>query len=173
MNHPTLYRKRFIPDECVLLKDDVFLEYSPTRFVTKWSTIRQKSDFSSGYSCFYLDQGFRISKFLDDNNNLVCWYCDIITHELDEKNNTLTIIDLLADVIIFPDGKIRVVDLDELSEAFEKRLIDETLLKKSLLSLNKLLTTIYDDGLDSLIRPIEDLKKPQSVENMSSDAYSG
>ena len=64
-------------------------------------------------------------------------------------------VDLLADVIIFPDGRIKVVDLDELSEAFENRLIDEALLKKSLLSLSKLLDEIYSKGIDELIAPIE------------------
>ena len=53
-----------------------------------------------------------------------------------------------------------MVDLDELSEAFEKRLIDETLLKKSLLSLNRLLGEIYSDGIEPLAAPIEELINP-------------
>ena len=65
------------------------------------------------------------------------------------------VIDLLADVKVYPNGLIKVVDLDELSEAFEKRLIDEVLLKKSLLTLNRLLNEIYDNGIESLVGPIE------------------
>ncbi len=159
MKYPILYRKRFIPDECVLLKNDIILEYSSDRIVTKWTTIRKRCDLSNGYSCYYLDRGYKISKFLKDDGTLLCWYCDIITHEYNPDNNTLLTIDLLADVKIYPDGRIKVVDLDELSEAFEKRLIDETLLKKSLLSLNKLLNDLYECGIEPLAAPIEEYAK--------------
>ena len=75
------------------------------------------------------------------------------------KSNYLN--NLLADVKVYPDGRIRVLDLDELSDAFEKGLIDETLLKKSLLSLNRLLNEIYTDGIEPLAAPIEDLIKAE------------
>ena len=125
--------------------------------LTKWKVLKERRDFSCGFTCYYLDRGYRISKFLKNDGSLYCWYCDIITYESDPDKNSLTIIDLLADVVIFPDGKIRVVDLDELSEAFEKRLIDEALLKKSLLSLNRLLGEIYSDGIESLTAPIQEV----------------
>ena len=83
----------------------------------------------------------------------------MVDYELNEAKNELHIIDLLADVVVYPSGKIRVVDLDELSEAFEKRLINETLLKKSLLSLNRLLKEIDSDGIEPLAAPIEELIK--------------
>ena len=125
--------------------------------VTKWKAIRERSDLSEGYSCYYLDRGYKVSKFLKSDGSLLCWYCDIVAFEKNEENNSLLVIDLLADVKIFPDGRIRVVDLDELSEAFEKRLIDEALLKKSLLSLNRLLNEIYTDGIEPIAAPIEEL----------------
>ncbi|MBP3824937.1 MAG: DUF402 domain-containing protein, partial [Butyrivibrio sp.] len=74
------------------------------------------------------------------------------------------IIDLLADVVVYPSGQIRGVDLDELSEALEKRLIIETLLKKSLLSLNRLLNEIYTDGIEPLAAPIEELIKAEGTD---------
>ncbi len=157
MKNPTLFRKRFIPDECVELKDDIILSQTPSMIVTKWNAIRERSDLSGGYSCYYLNRGYKISKFLKSDGSLLCWYCDIITFEKNEAENSLLVIDLLADVKISPNGEIRVVDLDELSEAFERRLIDETLLKKSLLSLNRLLNEIYTDGIEPLAAPIEDL----------------
>ena len=157
MKHPILYRKRFIPDECVLLKNDEILKCDDSMIITKWTTIRSRCDLSHGYSCYYLDRGYKISKFLRSDGSLLCWYCDIITHEYNPDHNTLLVIDLLADVKVYPDGRMRVVDLDELSQAFEERLIDETLLKKSLLSLNKLLNDIYEEGIDSLVAPIEEL----------------
>ena len=155
MEHPILYRKRFIPYECKLLQDDIVLEYNSSILVTKWNVLKERCDFSHGYSCCYLDKGYRISKFLTKKGEFLCWYCDIITHEQDLANNSLTIIDLLADVIIYPDGKMRIVDLDELYEAFDTELIDKTLLKKSLLSLNKLLDDIYSVGIEALALPIK------------------
>ena len=50
------------------------------------------------------------------------------------------------------------------SEAFEKRLINETLLKKSLLSLNRLLNEIYTDGIEPLAAPIEELIKAEGTD---------
>lgn len=157
MDHPILYRKRFIPDECLELKDDIILECNDKQIVTKWNTIHDRCDLARGYSCYYLDRGYKISKFLRSDGSLLCWYCDIITYEYNPDKNSLLVIDLLADVKIYPDGRQRVVDLDELSEAFEKRLIDETLLKKSLLSLNKLLNDLYEVGIIELAGPIEKL----------------
>ncbi len=157
MNNLTLFRKRFIPNECVELKDDIIIKRTDSIIVTKWKTIRDRSDLSHGYSCYYLNRGYKISKFLRSDGSLLCWYFDIVTYKPDSENNSLLVIDLLADVKIYPDGSMKVVDLDELSEAFEKRLIDESLLKKSLLSLNKLLNEIYSDGISSLASPIEEL----------------
>ncbi|MBR4671056.1 MAG: DUF402 domain-containing protein [Butyrivibrio sp.] len=156
MENPILYRKRFIPAETIKLKDDVILECSDSILVTKWKALGKAHDFSHGYSCLYLKEGYKVSKFLKPDGSLCCWYCDIVTYDYNKSDNILTTIDLLADVIIYPDGKMKVADLDELSEAFEKKLIDESLLKKSLLSLNRLLDEIYKNGMDNLIKPIED-----------------
>ena len=157
MDHPILYRKRFIPDECLELKDDIILECNDKLIITKWNTIHARCDLARGYSCYYIDRGYKISKFLRSDGSLLCWYCDIITCEYDSEKNSLLVIDLLADVKIYLDGRQRIVDLDELSEAFEKRLIDEALLKKSLLSLNKLLNDLYEGGIQQLAEPIEKL----------------
>ena len=157
MNNPTLFRKRFIPNECVELKDDVIIKCTDDLIVTKWKVIRDRDDFSNGYSCYYLKRGYKISKFLKDDGSLHCWYCDIVTFEEDREKNSLLVVDLLSDVKIYPDGRIRVLDLDELSEAFEEGLINDALLKKSLLSLNRLLNEIYSEGIEPLAAPIEEL----------------
>lgn len=154
MKNPILYRKRFIPNECILLKNDVILECTDTMIITKWATIKKRCDLSSGFSCYYLDRGYKISKFMNSDGTFLCWYCDIITYDYNPDNNTLVVIDLLADVIIYPDGRMKVADLDELYDAFDQELIDKNLLKKSLLSLNKLLDDIYTDGINSLTKPL-------------------
>ena len=135
--------------------------------LTKWKALHDRRDISHGYSCYYLDRGYKISKFLLGDGSLKCWYCDIVTYDPDESDNSLTVIDLLADVKVYPDGRIKVVDLDELSQAFESRLIDEALLKKSLLSLNRLLTEIYSDGIEPLTAPIEEAIKAYKLQDVN------
>lgn len=165
-----LYRKRFIPFECVQLKDDEILESNDEILLTRWNALHTRCDeLAKGYSCCYLNRGIRVSKFLREDGSLILWYFDIVTYEKNPEENSLTIIDLLADVVVTVDGKVKVLDLDELSEAFETKLIDEDLLKKSLLSLSKLLKEIYSEGIEKLTAPITQY---QSIENVSSDINS-
>ena len=61
----------------------------------------------------------------------------------------MIITDLLADVIIYPDGFVQVLDLDELCDAKEMGLINDAQFMLSLRQLHKLLDIIYDEKLDS------------------------
>ncbi|MCR4903087.1 MAG: DUF402 domain-containing protein [Butyrivibrio sp.] len=159
MAYPSLYRERFIPKECSLLKDDTILRWDEDLIVTSWEAFHKKPYLSHGYSCYYLKKGFKISKFYDPNNNFHCWYCDIVNYRFDQEQNALFVSDLLADVAIFPSGKVKVLDLDELVEAHNKNLIDTVLLKKSLLSLNRLLDDIDKIGIEKIAEPIENAIK--------------
>ena len=154
MNHPVLYRKRVIPDECILLKDDRILQCDDNTIVTSWTAIHPKPDLSFGYSCYYLKRGYKVSKFYRADSSLMYWYCDIVDYTKGPEENSIIVRDLLADVVIYPDGKIRILDLDELAEAFEKKLIDEKLLKKSLVSLGDLMDAIYENSISALEAPI-------------------
>ena len=60
-----------------------------------------------------------------------------------------------ADVIIYPDGFVKVVDIDELATAKEAGLLTDAMLKKALLTLNHLLQVIYDGGFEKLQEPLE------------------
>ena len=82
MNYPILYRKRIIPDECVLLKDDEILFYEDHILVTKWNTLKPKKDLDHGFSCYFFDEGYKISKFYDREHRLLYYYCDIIDSEM-------------------------------------------------------------------------------------------
>ena len=155
MTNPTLYRRRIIPDECILLKDDVILECNEDRIVTSWNAIRPKKDLHHGYSCYFLKEGFKVSKFFYEDGRLLYWYCDIVNYDYIASDNKLIVTDLLADVIIYPDGFVKVVDLDELVTALESRSISLDTLKSSLNKLNKLLNLIYDKKFDILTKEIE------------------
>jgi len=143
MNYPTLYRKRIMPDECVYLKDDVILKCNEDIILTKWNALRPKKELHHGYSCYFLKEGLKLSKFYRNDNSLLYWYCDIVEYEYRPEDNSLTSLDLLSDVVICPDGFVKVVDLDELAIAMDKGTLSEELLKKCLFRLNNLLQIIY------------------------------
>lgn len=140
---PTLYRKRLIPNECIRLDQDEILLHREELLVTRWHTLRPKKDLDHGTSCFLLDKGWKVSRFLNRENQLICWYCDIIDWTYDVETNAYIFTDLLADVLIYPSGEIRVVDLDEIADALEQRLLDFSQLCLCMRRLDALLKEIY------------------------------
>ena len=150
MTNPILYRRRIIPEECILLKDDIIQSCDEERIVTTWNALRPKKDLHHGSSCYFLKEGFKVSKFCREDNSLLYWYCDIVDFNYDPVKNTMIVTDLLADVIIYPDGFVKVVDLDELVTALESRSISLDTLKTGLMKLDKLLNIIYAGDFDRL-----------------------
>lgn len=143
-----LFRRRLIPNECVELKDDIILYSDDDILVTKWNTLKPRSDFHHGYSCYFWKDGIKVSQFLREDNSLFHWYCDIITCDYNVSDNSLTIIDLLADVTIDEKGHMNVLDLDELCEAKEKDLISEEQFFLSVKQLGNLISVIQSGNFD-------------------------
>lgn len=137
-----MFRKRLIPEECVELKEDEIVYQDGDKIVTRWKTLKPREDFSHGCSCYYLKEGYKISKFLKENGELKCWYCDIIKPEWMAEESAWLFTDLLADVIVKETGAVRVVDLEELAEAFEKEMLTRQELAGALRCLNGLLKKI-------------------------------
>ena len=150
MSYPVIYRKRLIPEECIPLKDDTILYMDENIIVTKWKTLKPRKDFHHGYSCYFLKDGYKVSQFLAEDDSLVYWYCDIVTYLWDKAENTLTVVDLLADVVVTPDDKMHVLDIDELCEAKEKLLINEEQFFTSVKQLGALIKLIQDDKFSEL-----------------------
>ncbi len=155
MASPTLYRKRLIPEECILLKDDVVLYRDDKTIVTSWNSLKPRKDLHHGCSCYYLEEGIKVSKFYHEDDSLKFWYCDIVDYCYEEASDTYVVTDLLADVVIYPDGFVKVLDLDELAAALESRLLTEDMLKKALFRLNRLLEIIYAGEFEKLQKLIE------------------
>ncbi len=155
MANPILYRRRIIPDECVMLKDDVILSCNEERIITSWNALHPKKDLHHGMSCYFLKEGFKVSKYCLKDDSLLYWYCDIVDFNYHPGDNSLIVTDLLADVIIYPDGFVKVVDLEELVTALESRSISLDTLKSSLMRLDKLLNLIYSNQFDTLKAYIE------------------
>lgn len=162
MTVPMLYRRRFIPNEIIHLKDDIILVMEKDLIITKWVTLHPRKDISRGISAFYLDKGFKVSKIYDRNNKLVYWYCDIIQVNKASDKNTVIIEDLLIDVIIYEDGTIRILDIDELSDALDQGLITQAETTNALRILNNLLQIIYEGNFDTLKAPINHMEENQS-----------
>ena len=157
MNISKIYRQRIIPSECILLKDDIIVAQDEEVVITKWKTLNPKISFCRGCSCFFLSEGIKLSKMYRSDDSLLYWYCDIVDYSFDPAQGSMTVTDLLADVIVYPDGRVKVVDLDELSEAIEQELITKEQTISCLRSMNHLLSLIYRDKFDRLQSKLDNL----------------
>ncbi|MDD5934470.1 MAG: hypothetical protein PUC65_02725, partial [Clostridiales bacterium] len=66
----------------------------------------------------------------------------------DSSNNSLTVTDLLLDVTISKEGKMNVLDLNELADCVEQSLIDKSLLLTALRSADTLFSMIADGSFE-------------------------
>ena len=145
-----IYRRRFIPNELISLDSDEILYLDDEKLVTKWNALHARSDFASGVSAYFFKDGWKVSKILDHEGNVIHWYCDIVECILDEKKNSITCQDLLFDVVVYENGRYKVLDCDEAAEAYESGLITGAQLCSALRSLHELLEVVYHDRFDRL-----------------------
>ncbi|MDO4165790.1 MAG: DUF402 domain-containing protein [Eubacteriales bacterium] len=157
MSHPVLYRKRFIPDEIVELKDDLILSVSNDLILTSWDVLKPRRDISRGVSAYFIKKGIKISKVFDNAGQMVYWYCDIIETDYNADTNAYTFSDLLIDVLVYPDGQVEVVDMDEFADAMEQGILSMGLIAKAMRITNDLLQTIYDGKFSDYTQPIEEV----------------
>ncbi|NLP34853.1 MAG: DUF402 domain-containing protein [Clostridiales bacterium] len=165
MTTPTIYRKRFIPNDITALKDDIILVQEENLIITKWMTLRPRKDIARGISAYYIDKGYKISKIYDKDNQIVYWYCDIIQTKIDSNKNTVLFEDLLVDIILYKDGSTKILDLDELSQALEQRLIRREEAVYALRTLDSLLKIIYSGNFYTLQDPINKSEALFSIKN--------
>lgn len=156
MTTPTLYRKRLIPNECILLKDDVILEITDDHILTRWNTLKPKKILHHGDSCYYLHKDVKISRFYTEDNFLICWYCDIVSYEWNDDRSSLVTTDLLLDILVYPDKSFKILDMDELAQAHKEKLISDEQMQRSLFTANRLLNDIYDGTFSEIYTPIFD-----------------
>lgn len=141
--------------ECVELKDDVIVYQDADRIVTIWNTLKPKKEFSHGISYYVMNEGIKVSKFYRDDNSLTYIYVDIIDTEYNREEDKFIFTDLIADVIVNENGNYRVVDLDELADAFKTNIISKDFIVASLYRLNNLLLSIYNGSFEEYVRFIE------------------
>ena len=163
MDKPILYRKRIIPEEIVLLDKDEVLYLDDEHIVTKWNAIKPKKILHHGCSCYFLKEGYKVSKFYQEDGTLMYWYCDIIDYTYDPKDNSYVFTDLLADVLIYPDKRVEVVDVGEIADALTDGTLSIEKMIPALRSLDKLLKIIYSgefSKIQDMINRIEEGKDP-------------
>lgn len=149
-----IYRVRYIPSETIDLSSDKLLYRDNKYLITKWTPIKPRSDILSGISCVFLEQGWKISAFFGQDNEIIYWYCDIVDISFNGETDTYYLYDLLTDIKILPDGRVEIIDLDELAIAFEEHLITNEQLIKSLKQSNSLLNLIYTRDVQQFMREI-------------------
>ena len=143
MSRPRLFRRRFIPDENIELKDDMILALEPNLIITSWNVLKPRRDISRGVSAYFIDKGIKVSKVFDNAGQMVYWYCDIIETHYDEKENIYTFNDLLIDVIVYPDGQVEVLDMDEFADAMEQGILSVGTIAHAMRATDVLLHTIF------------------------------
>ena len=159
MSRPRLFRRRFIPDENIELKDDMILALEPNLIITSWNVLKPRRDISRGVSAYFIDKGIKVSKVFDNAGQMVYWYCDIIETHYDEKENTYTFNDLLIDVVVYPDGQVEVLDMDEFADAMEQGILSVGTIAHAMRATDDLLHTIYAGEFDKYTHYIDDMLK--------------
>ena len=159
MSRPRLFRRRFIPDENIELKDDMILALEPNLIITSWNVLKPRRDISRGVSAYFIDKGIKVSKVFDNAGQMVYWYCDIIETHYDEKENIYTFNDLLIDVGVYPDGQVEVLDMDEFADAMEQGILSVGTLAHAMRATDDLLHTIYAGEFEKYTHYIDDMLK--------------
>ena len=123
MDNVKLFRRRFIPEEITELKDDHIIMFKDGIIITKWNVLKPRHDINNGISAYFIRDGIKVSKIFDEAGQFVYWYCDIIETTYNEEDNSYTFSDLLVDVLVYPDGRVEVVDMDEFADVMEKGIL--------------------------------------------------
>jgi predicted RNA-binding protein associated with RNAse of E/G family len=110
---------------------------------------------ASGVSAYYMDQGIKVSKIYKDSDQVLYWYCDIFQIKQGSDPNTIVFEDLLIDVIVYEDGTLKIMDLDEFADALELGLISKEEATYAIRILDRLLNIINLGEFDVLKAPID------------------
>lgn len=86
-----------------------------------------------------------ITAMISCQNKIELWYVDMIGGYGLDSDNILYIDDLYLDLIVYPDGTIKVDDMDELVEAYENNVITTTLYQLALDTSEKIQSGILSD----------------------------
>ena len=90
------------------------------------------------------NSNIKLTAFYDDNSKIIEWYFDI-AKEIGKENGVPYHEDLYLDIVVKPNGKIILLDEQELKEALEKLEITEQEYKMSYQEANSLILVLQEN----------------------------
>lgn len=85
----------------------------------------------------------KLSAFYDKNSNIIEWYFDI-AKELGKENGVPYEDDLYLDIVVRPDGKIILLDEEEIKDALKRSVITKTEYEMAYEEANKLIRLLKE-----------------------------
>lgn len=137
------FKRKFFPPITFDISNDELHYHNDDIMVTSWIPENSDMGVAKAVSVFFLKEGFQISKKFDKKGNFLYWYCDIIAIEQNTQENSITFVDLIADVVVLPNGQVELIDLDEFADAIEKNIIEREYIAQAVRSMHNLLEYIY------------------------------
>lgn len=92
----------------------------------KWLSILPQNDF------------YCITAMMNTNDDILLWYIDMIADQGIDADNVPYFDDLYLDLVVYPNGTIKVDDMDELVEALSQKDITEEQFNLAIHTSNKL-----------------------------------
>ena len=138
-----LIRKRYYPNEEIDISCDEIVHIDERLMVTKWVPINDRTDIEKGTSYWFFDKNIKVSKIYEKDGNFKYYYIDMCRYET-EYLKEYKMIDLLADIIVYPDGHYKVLDFDELLEYMENETITPKEFLQSIKAFTKTITDINE-----------------------------
>jgi predicted RNA-binding protein associated with RNAse of E/G family len=92
-----------------------------------------------------LNETYAITAMMNSNNEIELWYIDMIADYGVDNDNIPYFHDLYLDLVVYPDGTIKIDDRDELEEAYKQKIITSDLYKLALETSEKLIKGILTD----------------------------
>lgn len=144
MEYSKRYKMKLTSNKLEDISDDKVLFQNDEIMVTDFSPKSSSMGTSRVLSFCLFKNNWQISANFDQEGHFRYWYCDIVDYSVNRENNSLTITDLAADVAVFPDNYVSVMDLDELGELIDTESISKEMSVKALKSAQALLKLVYD-----------------------------
>ena len=78
------------------------------------------------------NDNYSIAAMINKRNEIEFWYIDMIADYGIDNDGIAYFHDLYLDLVVYPDGTIKIDDMDELVDAFEQKVINVDLYKLAL-----------------------------------------